>query len=166
METAPELKQSYEIYQNLHEALMKNKSPQVLASVIDHYQPNGAQMDIAVIIKLACSPMPPTRIPTAPLEGINCLIKPLIRSCFGFKTLCSSSKVSVRSRHSTKRRLPKKRAAQDDKFILQHYLMQSRKKLGKRDLIAYFPSLAFLIFDYSHSHSVALKSRMSANERR
>lgn len=83
----PQLKQVYQLYLSLHEALM-TQNTRKLWQLIDTYQPNGTAMDTAIatlnqnrhgVLAAAASPRS-----NGPIEGINRLIKSLKRSCFGF----------------------------------------------------------------------------------
>ena len=93
LDTSPKLKQSYETYVALHEALMKRKDPQTLAELLERYRPNETPMDsaIATLKKHQAGVLAAVTCPhsNGPLEGINRLIKSLKRSCFGFKNQLS-----------------------------------------------------------------------------
>ncbi|BCD39748.1 hypothetical protein LBHL_23050 [Lactobacillus helveticus] len=90
LDTEPKLKQTYETYLALHDALIVKKHPAELANLLATYEPNGTAMDmtiatlkrykVAVLAAVVTSPYS-----NGPIEGINRLIKSLKRSCFGFK---------------------------------------------------------------------------------
>ncbi|MFU2189752.1 ISL3 family transposase [Lacticaseibacillus paracasei] len=89
LDTEPKLKQTYETYLALHEALMVKKHPAELANLLATYEPNGTAMDMTIatlkrhqVAVLAAVTSPYSN---GPIEGVNRLIKSLKRSCFGFK---------------------------------------------------------------------------------
>ena len=89
LDTEPKLKQTYETYLALHDALMVKKHPAELANLLATYEPNGTAMDMTIATlkrhKVAVLTAVTSPYSNGPIEGINRLIKSLKRSCFGFK---------------------------------------------------------------------------------
>lgn len=89
LDTEPKLKQTYETYLALHDALMVKKHPAELANLLATYEPNGTAMDMTIATlkrhKVAVLAAVTSPYSNGPIEGINRLIKSLKRSCFGFK---------------------------------------------------------------------------------
>ncbi|CDI43744.1 Transposase [Lactobacillus helveticus CIRM-BIA 953] len=88
-DTEPKLKQTYETYLALHDALMVKKHPAELANLLATYEPNGTAMDMTIATlkrhKVAVLAAVTSPYSNGPIEGVNRLIKSLKRSCFGFK---------------------------------------------------------------------------------
>lgn len=89
LDTEPKLKQTYETYLALHDALMVKKHPAELANLLATYEPNGTAMDMTIATlkrhKVAVLAAVTSPYSNGPIEGVNRLIKSLKRSCFGFK---------------------------------------------------------------------------------
>ncbi|ALX90280.1 Transposase [Lacticaseibacillus paracasei] len=89
LDTEPKLKQTYETYLALHDALMVKKHPTELANLLATYEPNGTAMDMTIATlkrhKVAVLAAVTSPYSNGPIEGVNRLIKSLKRSCFGFK---------------------------------------------------------------------------------
>ncbi|TLQ50055.1 transposase, partial [Lacticaseibacillus casei] len=89
LDTEPKLKQTYETYLALHDALMVKKHPAELANLLATYEPNGTAMDMTIATlkrhKVAVLAAVTSPYSNSPIEGVNRLIKSLKRSCFGFK---------------------------------------------------------------------------------
>lgn len=89
LDTEPKLKQTYETYLALHDALMVKKHSAELANLLATYEPNVTAMDmtIATVKRHKVAVLDPVTSPysNGPIEGINRLIKSLKRFCFGFK---------------------------------------------------------------------------------
>ena len=87
--TSTKLKQTYETYLALHDALMVKKHPAELANLLATYEPNGTAMDMTIATlkrhKVAVLAAVTSPYSNGPIEGVNRLIKSLKRSCFGFK---------------------------------------------------------------------------------
>lgn len=86
-DACPKLRQVYELYIALHQALMTHDT-RAFWQLLDTYRPTGTAFDTAIttlkqnqagVLAATISPRS-----NGPLEGINRLIKSLKRSCFGF----------------------------------------------------------------------------------
>lgn len=91
LDTEPKLKlkQTYETYLALHDALMVKKHPAELANLLATYEPNGTAMGMTIATlkrhKVAVLAAVTSPYSNGPIEGVNRLITSLKRSCFGFK---------------------------------------------------------------------------------
>ncbi|EOK09915.1 hypothetical protein WOY_02529 [Enterococcus faecium EnGen0372] len=79
LDTEPKLKQTYETYLALHDALMVKKYSAELANLLGTYEPNGKAMDMTIatlkrhkvdVLAAVTSPYS-----NGPIEGVNRLIK-------------------------------------------------------------------------------------------
>ncbi len=77
LDTEPKLKQTYETYLALHDALMVKKHPAELANLLATYDLKRHKVAVLAAVTSPYS--------NGPIEGVNRLIKSLKRSCFGFK---------------------------------------------------------------------------------
>ncbi|WP_422614866.1 transposase, partial [Lacticaseibacillus paracasei] len=77
LDTEPKLKQTYETYLALHDALMVKKHPAELAKLLATYEPNGTAMDMTIATLKRHKVAVTSPYSNGPIEGVNRLIKSL-----------------------------------------------------------------------------------------